>query len=72
MASCIVRHMDAGDSVAFSVPWYDNTMADDTFDPPEHITEHFIIHFWRRMEKLDAALHRNGGAHASRKWKVPM
>lgn len=51
----IVRHISEGDNVRFVVRWYGYTSADDTVKPPEHIFEHLITRYWRRVMRNEVA-----------------
>lgn len=46
-ADCIGCHIDIVASVKLALGWYSYISTEDTFEPPNHITQHFATRNWR-------------------------
>lgn len=49
----ILRHVVKIHNILSILHLYDYTSPDNTVEPPEHIFQHFITHYWRRLNKKD-------------------
>lgn len=66
----IVFHVVEGENVLYFVHWYGYTPVDDVDRLHEHILEHLIPQYWRRIRKNDAMRQPRGRAHVNRWAKV--